>query len=770
MDELFPAAGGHGGSIGAAVGQTLDALTQPVAAVAAAQTVVPEEQAKAQAERWKKRIKYFLGQQSTHAKRWKKNRDYANIGGEEGDDEKGLVRVNLVASTVNTIQPNIYAKAPEVSVQPEERVDQADYKDIRPFAKTLELVLNRYAVRGANLKARGKEAVRSSLTCTTGWVKVIYQKNKPTDPLIRNRINDTQDNLQRVEQLLRETEDEAQCAEYKAKMAELRQQLVSMEKQTEVKLAEGLVIDNVQPEHLLILDASVRTIDEFPQASAVAHGIYMTVGAYKAAFEGKEPPKKARRYSATEQSDDNHSEGADARGRHGIDADDELVRVWEIWSKDDLTIYTLCDGADEYCRDPYQPETLGEQWYPFFGLQLWRIAGFLFARTLVDNIIELVDEYNTRRTTAAEHRRKNMPVRLLNKASGITDADVERINSRGATTDIVAIEADPNIPLANQLGQLPEIPYNRDMYDTQDILRDIEMVSGAQDASRGGINQAKTATEAEIMAQGMQGKTSEQIDSIEDWLTAILTYSAQLLLLNLTPEQVKARFGNGAVWPELSKQEAFETIMVQIRAGSTSKPNKMRERDQWLQFLPQLNEAIVKVSELKQNGEQDLADGILKLLEETLRRFDERMSLEELIPGMGEDEEEGGRPNMQKMLEQARQKIAEMTAEAEEQLKQQREEVERGKQELATRSTDLDVRTIKQDAAEQVAAVQAEYADRMHDLDMREAGDKIIGQVRDMLAQHEIKVQQIAASVETKVQGQMAAAQAAEQTEPAASE
>lgn len=708
----------------------------PVVAAVAPADPVPDEQAKAQAQRWKKRIKHFAAQLDEHVTRWKRNRKAVN--GELHDDGgPDLVRVNLAASIVNTIQPNIYAKAPEVSVQPEERVSQGDYAGTKDFARTLELVLNRYAIRGANLKARGKEAVRSSLTCTTGWVKVIYQKDKREDPLVRNRINDAQDNIQRVEQLVRETADEGQCAEYEAKMAELRQQLEAMQAQLEIVVSEGVVIDNVAAEHILILDASVKSIDEYDQASAIAHGVFMTVGAYKANFGGKEPPKKATRYSTLDRTDDDAS---DMRQRNGMDPDDELVRVWEIWSKDDLTVYTQCDGADEYCRPPYQPQTLGARWYPFFPLQLWRVNGYLLARTLVDNLIELVDEYNTRRTVAAEHRRKNLPVRLLNRASGISNAQITAINTRGAGTDIIGVDADPNVPLANQLGSLPEIPYNPAMYDTNDILRDVEMVSGAQDASRGAINKAKTATEAEIMSAGMQSRTAEQLDTIEDWLTAILTYCSQLLLLNLTPQQVQGKFGQDAVWPELSKKELFEQVMVTIRAGSTAKPNKMRERDQWLQFMPQMQEAVMKIAELRNAGHDDMADAIIKLLDETLRRFDERMSIAEFVPGQGQDGEPG-KPDMQKMLTAVKQKVAELVKQAEEQMAAQRGELAKREADAAKRDTDLRVREIEQKAAEDVAALRSQYQDAGQQLAMREAGDKIIGQVRDLLEKHEEAVQ-----------------------------
>lgn len=707
-----------------------------------------QEQLKALAKRLKKRIKYFSGQLKTnHVERWKKNRRFVN--GDEGDDgEGGLVRVNLAASVVNTIQPNIYAKAPEVSVQPQERITPSDYKGLRQFAKTLEMALNRYAVRDTLLKVRGKESVRSSLTCTTGWAKVTYQKDVREDPLVRNRINDAQDNVQRLEQLLRETQDESQCADYEAKLAETRNLIASLTKQVEVVHANGLVIDNVLPEFIVILDNSVRTIDEYTQASAIAHGVFMTVGAYKTQFKGKAPPRRSTRFGSNDVSgpaEDGEQNVADGGRSQGIDPDDELVLVWEVWSKDDQTVYTLCDGADEFCREPYQPQTLGQQWYPFFPLQLWRVASTLYARALVDNIVELVEEYNTRRTVAAEHRRKNMPVRLLNRASGITNEQIDTINKRGATTDILGVDADPNTPLANQLGHLSEIPYNPAMYDTTDIMRDIEMVSGASDASRSAVSVAKTATEAEIMAMGMQSRTGEQLDTIEDWLTAMMVYCAQLLLLNKSEQEIQEAFGADAVWPELTRKQTFELVSVQIRAGSTSKPNKMRERDQWLQFLPQMQEAVAKIGELRAQGMGDMAEALIKMLDETLRRFDERMSISEFLPGAGKDGEEGEDPG-QRMLKQAQAKIAQMVKEAEAALAERSAEISQQEQHLKDEQAQLAISQAQFNADQKVAAGEAKTRAREAKLDARETADDVVRQVTALLDKHQVAAQQAAAA------------------------
>lgn len=579
-----------------------------------------------------KRIKVFEKQLKDRAEGWKEARQYAN-GDPCDDGEEGLVRVNLVGSMLEAIQPSIYARAPEIAVENDDRLDSSEYPIIGKFARTLENALNVFLVKEANLKKRGKAVVRGALTSTISYAKIIYQRDYRDDPLIRNRINDTQDNIERINLLLEETDpDGEECAEHTAKLFELQQQIAALEKQVEVVAAEGLVADVLSSDDLIIMDSSVRDVDDFDQASEIAHKIKMTVGQFKRQFKRK-PPQGTVNYVLDGEEDANQE-------NKDYDNDDKIVIVYEVWSLADLTVYTLCEGAKEYIREPYQPESLGAKWYPFFGLQLRRVEGVKYPKSFVEQLIELQDEYNTRRTNAKEHRQKNIPVRLVNKASGITDQEVSAINNRSIKTDVIGVTADDPSTFASQLVGLPEIPFNPAMYDTSDILYDMERVGNTQDAAVGAIRKAKTATEAEIAASGQQGRASEAVDVVEDWLTDIATYSAQILLQQVPVEEIKRRFGKESQWPTvpMAKKDLFELVNVTIRAGSTAKPNKMRERDQWIQLLPEIQKALDTLITAKQQGNEQLSNTVISLLDETFRRFDEKLDVKNLL---GLTDEEG---------------------------------------------------------------------------------------------------------------------------------
>ena len=99
-------------------------------------------------------------------------------------------------------------------------------------------------------------------------------------------------------------------------------------------------------------------------------------------------------------------------------------------------------------------------------------------------------------------------------------------------------------------------------------------------------------------------------------------------------------------------------VRIDIRAGSTGKPNKQNERQQWIEFMPTFQDMALKVIEMRQAGNMDLANAMTEMMKETLRRFDERLDIETFIPSEEEGKED---PGMQ--LQQMQQQLAQMQEE-----------------------------------------------------------------------------------------------------------
>src|SRR5690606_14443868 len=128
-------------------------------------------------------------------------------------------------------------------------------RNLKLMCETVRTVTNRH-LEDADLKSRAKSAVRAALTCSLGITKVTYQRDMQEDPIIKSRIQDTQDNIAHVEQLLRELDDPDARAEQEAVKAELEQTMAALNEKVEVVAGEGMTLDRVLSENLL-LDPSI---------------------------------------------------------------------------------------------------------------------------------------------------------------------------------------------------------------------------------------------------------------------------------------------------------------------------------------------------------------------------------------------------------------------------------------------------------------------------------------------------------------------------------
>ncbi|MEW5251716.1 hypothetical protein, partial [Microbulbifer discodermiae] len=93
--------------------------------------------------------------------------------------------------------------------------------------------------------------------------------------------------------------------------------------------------------------------------------------------------------------------------------------------------------------------------------------------------------------------------------------------------------------------------------------------------------------------------------------------------------QVRQIAGQGAVWPTMEREDIYNLYRVSVRGGSTAKPNQTREREQWVQLLPILQQQLMQIGQLKAVA-HPMAGVAEFVLEQTLKRFDERFDLAEI--------------------------------------------------------------------------------------------------------------------------------------------
>lgn len=634
----------------------------PAAAYTAEDRPEPTEREKAHVRKLKRLVDAALRLNKERFALFEKWRAaYAGfLHGQKSGTEADQARSNMIYANIAALMPQVYAKNPDFSFAPSQAVAPRQYEVVKKFAATAEIVVTRQ-LHDAGLKVNAKAQVRSAMTTSIGWWKVAFQEDRRTDPVILNQINDLQDNLERMRALSKQIRDDhGSSEESEAKAAELEAQIMALQQQPEITVGRGTVIDTLQSEDVIILDPTIKAFHEYVRSARIAHRIWLSEDAFYERFGYK--PKKARRYRSANL-EDSQEPGKD---------DECFYQVFEIWDHTCNTVFTICEGEEGYCRAPFVPQHVGRRWYPFFALGFNPVDGRFYPLSDVELSLKLAREYNENRDDLDKHRKDSMPARLARKGGALTEEDATKIANR-QSADIIFVSGIPGKPLSEDIAEFKNVQIDPAVYDTTPARSDMEQILGGGDAARGTVMKAKTATEAEIMAMGMRSRTEERQDTIEDMLADVARYTFEICLGELSPEEVQRIAGPEAEWPELAKDDALSLVNVEIKAGTTGKPNKLQEQDRWIELLPIVKEAMMAVVELRNAGQVDIADGILELLRETFRRFDERLDIDKFIPPMaGTAELEQMTPDQLKaaliqahaIIQQLQQQLAQFTDEA----------------------------------------------------------------------------------------------------------
>ena len=620
----------------------------------------PTEGVKLLAQKWQSRID--LAKQSMENGDFedsiKVDRQY--VRGEHEDDGSGeLVRANLIHAHIRKTVNQIYARNPKFSIRPTETISQIGVKKMRLFGKTAEIVLNR-VFDDADLKRRAKACLRSAKTTGIGWAKVYYQTDIEPNPIIRNKIMDSNAQLEQLEYLKKQSSDPSEVVAKERAILELKQFKSQLEKEEHIVVSEGLVIDVVDPTNMVLDLSTVQNFDDYLQIPFLAERIVMSVADAKKRW-GKLPVgTKEFKLKSSDAVDFNKEQ---------IDEHATLVHIWEIHDKENRLIHYMADGGTDFLQPPLEPKFVSEQWYPYVPLALNIVDGQFLPMSDVFLLRELQDEHNSARTRFAHHRDISIP-HWVSRRGDVSDMDAKALEN-ALPGENVRIDGPAGQPIRNSIDVFSPPPIDPSVYTTDHTERDFERVVGGGEVTQPKNNRSRTLGEAQLLGQEQQTQSAADTDEIEDWFEKVAKHTLELLLQALTPEQVSEMAGpsaepeidqqtgeptgemrDGSVWPQLMKEQIFNLLTINIQAGSSGKPNKDKETQTWVQFLlPKLSEAIQAIAQLRESGQNDLAEAMIIVAQETLRRLDERFDVHEFLP----KEKDKSEPDPQKQQQMQQQ-------------------------------------------------------------------------------------------------------------------
>lgn len=445
-------------------------------------------------------------------------------------------------------------------------------------AETLENLFDYFMKeQQPSYKSQMKALVRRVITTGVGYVKVGFQRDMDRSPDVAAKISDVQAQLDYIHRVAKEAA-EGEIQQDDPQVEELVLSLEALMNEPMITIREGLVFDFPEA-NSIIVDPMCRQLRGFVGAAWVAHELYLTPDEVKEIY-GVDVKNKYRSYDMKGRlSNDNdpYKERVSYDEVNGKGATDGLVLVYEVYDRKTGLQYCIADGYDDFLREPMSPDVRVETFWPIFPLVFNEVEhkDHLYPPSDITLLLPMQHEYNRARQGLREHRRANRP-KYAAPAGVLEDADKEKLATHpaNAVIELQALAAGQKVnDVIQPVGQIGIDP---NLYEVKTIFDDIQLVVGAQEAQFGGLSKA-TATETSIAESARMSSLGANVDELDSFMSEVARAAGQVLLLEMSVEEVKKIAGPGAVWPEMTREDVMEEVFLEIEAGSTGKPNRAAE-------------------------------------------------------------------------------------------------------------------------------------------------------------------------------------------------
>jgi hypothetical protein len=460
------------------------------------------------------------------------------------------------------------------------------------LGKTLE-VLTTHALREQkplDFKMGAKKMVRRTLTTCVGYVELGFQREMGPRPGLGEELADARVRLDHLNRLAEEA-DEGEVEEISAEAAELRLSLEDLQNQEEIVLREGLIID-FPASTKVIPDKLCTSLVGFVGARHITVEYLFTVNEVKELF-GVELSNNFKGYTGDGKLDSENPQGEFNLNNHEMpnqsnpkNKGGSLACVWKHYDKPSGMVYYVCDGHDDFLRPPAAPDVFVEDFWPVYALTFNDVESEteLYPPSDAALMLPMQMEYNRARQGAREHRQAARP-RWAYANGALEEKDITRLSSMKPFEAMPFNKPDPQTSLKDLLEVIPVPGVDPNLYETNQLFTDIQLVVGTQEAQFGATS-SSTATESSIAANSSATADGSAVDDLDSFLSTVARAIGQILLKEMSQEQVTKIAGPGAMWPDLPLADIAEEIYLEVQAGSTGKPNQAVEINNMKTLLP----------------------------------------------------------------------------------------------------------------------------------------------------------------------------------------
>tara|TARA_B000000609_G_scaffold18874_1_gene11657 strand:+ start:2992 stop:5058 length:2067 start_codon:yes stop_codon:yes gene_type:complete len=578
----------------------------------------PTERRKALVSHWQSAVKSAKGFHEKAYKQMKKDMDSAYKGYDDSQWNDNNYVANILQRHVQQRTASLYAKNPRATAKRRDRMDYAvwdkdektlatayeamataqdnqlpppaeaaavvsDYeqgqthrKMLDNVAKTLEQLFHYFmAEQQPSFKSQMKALVRRVVTTGVGFVKIGFQRDMDRMPEISNKIHDVQMQIDYLYRIASEAAD-GTIDRDDAQIEALQLSLKALLEEPMVIMREGLTFDFPESD-AIIIDPKCRQLRGFVGANWIAHEMYVTPDEIKEIY-GVDIKNKYRSYDMKGRlmSDRSNYERS-SYTEIDINEKEGLVLLFEIYDIKSGLQMCIADGYDDFLREPSSPDVKVECFWPIFPLVFNEVEhkDILYPPSDIKLLMPMQNEYNRARQSLREHRRANRP-KYAAPAGMLEDEDKNKLATHPANA-VIELQALAAGQRVNDVIQpVQQIGIDPNLYEVRTLFDDVQLVVGAQESTFGGVSKA-TATETSIAESARMSSLGANVDELDSFMSEVARGAGQILLHEMSVQEVRKIVGIGAAWPEMTREDIMNEVFLEIEAGSTGKPNRAAE-------------------------------------------------------------------------------------------------------------------------------------------------------------------------------------------------
>lgn len=437
---------------------------------------------------------------------------------------------------------------------------------INAIGDTLALLCNYFfGEQTPNFKAQIKQLIRRVEATGVGFIEVGFQRLMRKSPELLNSMRDVTAQISTIENMAKEIAQGLE-QEDSATLEKLRQSLKDLQSRDDVTVREGIVYDFPRASDLLV-DLNCTQLKGFVGADRVARQYFYTASRVRELFN-VDVKGHAKLFNVLN--------GREISGPGK--GDNTGVCVLRILEKSTNLEYWICEGWPDFIREPSAPALEFEDFWPWAVLSYHDAEAEETTDIYPASTFELVRpmnlEYNRAREARRLHRIASRPAYISTKTAW-TKQDKFKLQNHG-DFEVIELELPAeamNLKVEDLLAAKPVAKIDPEVYEVESIFTDVQRVIGESEPNFGGTS-GSTATEATIAEQSRLNTNNADVDELDEFLSVVARMTGQTCLREMSAEQVKKIVGAGAVWPELGATEIAEELYLEVKAGSSGRPNK----------------------------------------------------------------------------------------------------------------------------------------------------------------------------------------------------